>query len=529
MTKRLKKHLVLTLAVIMLLTMITACGQTTTPTATSAKPTTPAASSAASTETATPAASSAAAEPATPAPEVLKEVTLNIVFPGDPPPDQATVTAALEAATKDELNIKLNYTFIPWNDYATKATVMAVAGENIDILWTHPALLSQMFTSSSLAVLDESIAKFGPDLIKNIDKKYWPPVTIKGKIYGVPAAQLGTSGPQLPLTVRKDLRIKYGLPEIKTPKDFEAFLAAVVKNDPDLLPYATGPSNGAVLKGKWFADGGGGLPLGITIDMKENKVKAFYDYPDYMDQYVASREWLNKGYISKEVLSLKDFRAPFLEGKAASVIGDIFEFNFNSLKLAGAPGVELEFVRLGIGPGWWQGVTTWNFQSIVASSKNIDRAVMFLNWVQKDQKNYDLMTLGVEGKDYLIKDGMINLPEGVDPAKPPYAPYEWIWYQPKYIKDRSTYVKGFSDMYRKYDDVVDFVWKGQGFTFDSSTVKDKVAAMSSVSAEYANALGSGIIDPVKFVPEYVDKLKKAGVDDVKAEVQKQVDAWLIGK
>lgn len=459
----------------------------------------------------------------------LDEATLNIVYPGDPPPDQDTVTAALEEAMKGELNVKLNYTFIPWNDYQTKVTVMAVAGENIDMLWTHPAILSTMFMSNSLAPLDDAIAKFGPDITKNIDKKYFPPVTIKGKIYGVPAAQLGTSGPQYPMTVRKDLREKYGLPEIKTVEDFEAFLAAVRKNNPELTPLAVAPGNSIPIKGKWFAESGGGLPGGLNVDMKENKAKAFYDYPDYMDSFTKARDAYLKGYITKDVLSLKDFRAPFLEGKAAAVIGDIFEYNFNTMKLATAPGVELEFVRLGIGPGWWQGVTTWNFQSVVSASKNVDRCVMFLNWVQKDQKNYDLMTLGVEGKHYVVKDGMINLPDGVDPAKPPYAPYEWIWYQPMYIKDRSTYVKGFSDMYRKYDDVVDFVWEGQGFTFDNSPVKDKVAAIASIAAEYSNALLSGTIDPVKYVPEYIEKLKKAGIEDVKAEVQKQVDAWLASK
>jgi putative aldouronate transport system substrate-binding protein len=511
MTKNLKKLVVLLAMVMLVSSLFSGCGtdtQTTAPTTTAA------------------AAETKATEATTAA---LEEATLNIVYPGDPPPAQDAVTAALEEATKDELNVKLNYTFIPWNDYQTKVTVMAVAGENIDILWTHPAILSIMFMSNSLAPLDDAIAKFGPDLTKNIDKKYWPPVTIKGKIYGVPAAQLGTSGPQYPMTVRKDLRVKYGLPEIKTCEDFEAFLAAVKKNNPELIPLAVGLGNSIPMKSKWFSESGGGLPGGITIDMKENKAKTFYEFPDYMDNFNKARDAFNKGYISKDVLSLKDFRAPFLEGKAAAVIGDIFEFNFNSLKMANAPGVELEFVRLGIGPGWWQGVTTWNFQSVVSASKNIDRAVMFLNWVQKDQKNYDLMTLGVEGQHYVIKDGMINLPDGVDPAKPPYAPYEWIWYQPAYIKDRSTYVKGFSDIYRKYDDVVDFVWEGQGFTFDNSTVKDKVAAMASIAAEYQNALTSGTIDPAKYMTEYIEKLKKAGIEEVRAEVQKQVEAWLAAK
>ena len=84
-------------------------------------------------------------------------------------------------------------------------------------------------------------------------------------------------------------------------------------------------------------------------------------------------------------------------------------------------------------------------------------------------------------------------------------------------------------MYRNYDDVVNFVWEGQGFNFDNSLVKDKVAAMASIGAEYFFALYSGTIDPVKYVPEYIDKLKKAGIEEVKAELQKQLDVWLATK
>ena len=313
------------------------------------------------------------------------------------------------------------------------------------------------------------------------------------------------------------------MPEIKNYTDLETFFAAVKENDPGILPFASSPGSTVTGADIIYTRG---LPQGIVIDMKNDKAVLGIDMPGAMDGYKRVRDWYLKGYISKDVLSVKDFRAPFKAGKAAAVMGDIFEYNFNCQALATAPGVKLEFVRFLATPEAYQEVTTWNFQSVVASSKNIDRAVMFLNWVQKNQENYDLMTLGVEGKDYIIKDGQIALPDGIDPAKPPYSSYEWIWTNPKYIKDRSTYIKGFSDLYRAQDKDVTFKWKGMGFMFDSSPIKSVVATLGSIYGEINPALGSGTMEPEELVSTYREKMKKAGSDQAIAEVQKQLEAYL---
>ncbi|WP_370639147.1 DUF3502 domain-containing protein [Cohnella sp. REN36] len=34
------------------------------------------------------------------------------------------------------------------------------------------------------------------------------------------------------------------------------------------------------------------------------------------------------------------------------------------------------------------------------------------------------------------------------------------------------------------------------------------------------------MDPAKYIPQYLDKLKASGVDKIIAEKQKQFDAWL---
>ena len=68
-----------------------------------------------------------------------------------------------------------------------------------------------------------------------------------------------------------------------------------------------------------------------------------------------------------------------------------------------------------------------------------------------------------------------------------------------------------------------------GFSFDSENVKSEVSQVTSVITEYDSLLGTGTVDPDTMYQEFIDKLKSAGIDNLIAEVQTQVDTWLENK
>jgi hypothetical protein len=47
------------------------------------------------------------------------------------------------------------------------------------------------------------------------------------------------------------------------------------------------------------------------------------------------------------------------------------------------------------------------------SSNNTAMVLRFLEWVQLDRENYNLMMYGIEGEDYVLKDGKPEKPEGM--------------------------------------------------------------------------------------------------------------------
>ncbi len=64
-----------------------------------------------------------------------------------------------------------------------------------------------------------------------------------------------------------------------------------------------------------------------------------------------------------------------------------------------------------------------------------------------------------------------------------------------------------------------------GFTFDSSGVADEYSAVTNVIGQYLPGLITGSMDPAE-IPNFIDKLKAAGMDKIVEAKQQQLDQWL---
>jgi len=453
--------------------------------------------------------------------EALETVTLNIVYPGDPQPDQDRVTAELEKKlAEDGIPVKLNYQYIPWGDYFQKLPIMLSTGNQVDIMWTDPALLGTFVKSNSIAPLDEALAEHGSDIMAALDAKYWPPVTVNGKKYGVPAGALGTTKGYYTGTIRKDLREQYGLPEIKTLDDLLAFAEAVKKNNPEMLVFNEPPAafhRGEVLQSTNLD--------GIVFNYATMKAEAKYDRPDALEDARFMRMLYEKGYIDKDVMVGRDTRADFNAGKAAIGGGDVYEYNNYARNIA-VDGAEVEFVKILLTEEPYMQTTTWNFQSIAVTSKHVDRAMMFLNWIQQSEENYDMMTNGLKGVHFDIKDGAVVVPDGVDVKTIGYAPPEWMWQNPAFLKPKASDAPDFMSQLQAFDSETKLMSPIMGFNFDQTPVKTEIAALSTIENKYKYGIASGVLDPEQAIPQYRDELNKAGLPQVMEEFQKQVDAFL---
>lgn len=68
-----------------------------------------------------------------------------------------------------------------------------------------------------------------------------------------------------------------------------------------------------------------------------------------------------------------------------------------------------------------------------------------------------------------------------------------------------------------------------GFSFDNSKVADDIAACQAIFNEYKGIIHTGTGDVEANVAAMMDAMRDSGFDEIVAEVQAQLDAWMASK
>ena len=156
-----------------------------------------------------------------------------------------------------------------------------------------------------------------------------------------------------------------------------------------------------------------------------------------------------------------------------------------------------------------------------------EKAVKLLDLMLTNKDMVNLLMYGVEGLDYVVKDAandIIGYPEGIDVSS-----VGW---------NNETWLAGNGSLSHVWETDPPTIWKDYlafndsakasplyGFTYDSSNVKTEIAAISNVIDKYEAVICAGYTDPEKSVKQMVDELNAAGIENVMADAQKQVDSW----
>ncbi|QGQ99396.1 extracellular solute-binding protein [Paenibacillus psychroresistens] len=484
-------------------------------------------------ETAAPADTAAPAPADTPAPE-LKKVDLTLLVAGDQPPDQDAVLAEINKRTEKELNINLKVIYFPWADYQEKVKVMAAGGDNFDIYLDFFGNLPSAAARKQSIPLNDLIEKYGQDIKKVIPQSEFDGLSIDGKIQGIPAlyprASLGNS-----MAIRKDLREKYNIPEVTSLAIFEQYLDAIKKNEPSMIPFGVGSGRFGAQIGREIDDGkyiygwGSDAYPAYVVDVTSSPYKVMNSFES--DTYKKTMEWGRKayknGWFEKDVLTQKDDQGLFKSGKSAAAPADMFNINDLVPQLAkNVPGGIVEQVIFKKDMPLFNTGPTNNYSAISGTSKNPERAMMFLNWLLKDQANYDLYMYGIEGKHYTLKGDLIELPAGTDLANRPYNPTPWFIYNTKFHRALTTDTPQFSAALAFYKTAQVKDNPLFTFSFNADPVKTEYAQIQKVIEELAMPVLAGVLGTDADYQKLLVQVDKAGMKTVLAEAQKQIDEYL---
>jgi putative aldouronate transport system substrate-binding protein len=144
-----------------------------------------------------------------------------------------------------------------------------------------------------------------------------------------------------------------------------------------------------------------------------------------------------------------------------------------------------------------------------------------------DKEVVNLIQWGIEGEHYVFADeeiGLVTQPEGITAETNGYFMPLGLYGDARMIYFDN--VGNNPETNTAYTEAaLGNKTKGVGFAYDPSAMTNQIMAIQGVITEYQAALDTGTADIETTYPEFIQKLKDNGIDEVIADKQAQFDAW----
>ena len=158
-----------------------------------------------------------------------------------------------------------------------------------------------------------------------------------------------------------------------------------------------------------------------------------------------------------------------------------------------------------------------------------ERAMMVLNAIYTVPELYHLIVYGIEGEHYTVnEDGTITTKYNGDAtAEDDYGTSKWVMGTCLNSLVTQADIAGYYDRLKEEESTA-LINPFLNFMFDATNVAAQVAAVQAVDGEYLSRVKNGVDCENWEVAyeQYVKERKAAGVDEIVAEYQKQLDAYM---
>ncbi|MDF2921317.1 MAG: hypothetical protein K0R57_231 [Paenibacillaceae bacterium] len=482
-----------------------------------------------------PAASPGATAAASAKPE-LKEVKLKVygMTWGELKADNKLVMDEVNKLLKQKINATIEYTIDMSTDTDKKVPLMIASGEDYDGIQMNAAIFQSEVAKGGIREVGDLLKQYMPLRMKGATDYDLKDVTYDGKLYGIP----GGAPSFIPQgwIIRGDLREKYNIPEVKDLAGLKTYLSVLKEKEPSVIPFNSSAGDNITL-GQALIQKNGFISItgSLFYQFNADKVTAQFDYelPQFKEYLALTKEFTDKGYWSKNAYASKTLSLDgFKSGTSFLGTGHSVSANDTSIILKTTkPDWKVEFVR--IDNNYRDRPSRGMAFAIPKSAKNPERLMMALELFQNDPEINSLLEYGIKDVHYtLTADGAVKpTKQGTDSYPPDQFPLIWTSRNAELIKKVDGSIQNLTD-FQKKENIEKFsvVNKLAGFIIKKDAIAAEFAAVSEVATTFKPLINFGGFENVDaFLKEYSDKMKAAGAEKVKAEVQKQIDAFMAAK
>ena len=465
------------------------------------------------------------------------ELVLECISLGFDNPDTEMVEEAVNEITVPAVNVKVKIQFVTPQDQATKLSLMAAGGDKLDIVTCGLYPLTNMVSDRLLYPLNELLEERGQDIMGN--ERYTrvlPKMTVGEEIYAVPAAEDYSS--RWGIVYNADLVEEMGveMPEELTLETLEELAVKVKEYNPDMYLLAFDGSTEDAYKYAPFFE--------MLYPQYESPVDDFkygvydntqddltlvnpYKTQEYRDYLSLVRKWYDNGWTPQ------DAATSGISGSDYVLTGSALCFYANVSPLT--PGMLAGMYNFGLGISTYGDVKIGSpvrGLGIFANCERPDKAMDFLNYLYSHPDLGNLLFRGIEGVHYeKVSEHIIAYPEGKDASNVGYS-------------QLFTYMGDYGTLYQfeptteevleecRELDANGIFTETYGFTFDGTEMSTQISNISNVLQEFIPSFNYGLIPEEKIDSELArmnEALDAAGIEELIAEVQRQLDEWMAEK
>lgn len=461
-------------------------------------------------------------------------------------PDMEEVEDAINEIIFPKLNARVRFVQILYFNYNEQMTTRIASGEYFDLCYTSPTI-NYYYTNvkrKAFLAIDTLLEDYAPHIMAQVPEYAWKQATCPdGYIYGVVNQQI------IPRTDACLLNSYELFDEFLGKNGYDGYTYKNIYQyilDQNIHPYdlleeyvgwlkinnkglggkmgALDVCNSLQTRYHWDDLGTGMLVPGV-IDCDADALQVFNQFTteEFKADIQRAARMYNSGLIPKTIKT-GDYGTDMNNYDVPSLV----TWKPNDIR-TNTEGEEGGALRLG-DPYYYISYVLGTMTAISSTCKNPARVMKFLDLLWTDSSILNLLCFGIEGEHFEKTDSadgcQISLTENSG-----FSNYTMTWayssefldgvyYIDKYDENPYTQSKQINDTAKLHAAI--------GFSFDETPVSTQMAACKSVCSTYLTEFSTGQHgDKVMEIYEtFIGKLKAAGMDEIVAEKQRQLDAWL---
>lgn len=453
----------------------------------------------------------------------------------------------LNEVLTEKVNAELKLHYVEWADWQTQYNTQLLSGDSsIDIITTATDWLygwENAQKGAFMSLSEDMLKTYAPKTYEQVSEDGdWDICKLDGEIQFIPEDNF-TQYTNHGFFYRGDWAAEAGLPDgtVSTWEDLTTYFKYVAENKEDVIPWDAGKNSLPMIMSyitshtdyrTLFGCNVGNYEFWTTSASDTYTVSApIMEDDSVYDAAECMKEWNEIGVWREDVMNYDgDSRAEMLAGTcgADQHHSETYYTTVKPQMDEQQPGSDVKMYYFGQENNNVSApMKTHGAAAISANSEHPERALMVYDLLRNDDECYRYINYGIEGEDYIVTDeGKLAYPEGFDSSTQALDANFWCGRNDDLELEKDAWWDGKNQMIEDLNSVA-YEYQFENLIIDKNSIEAQQAAMAQVLSEYLPQLAWGKYeDPKAAVDEMREKLLAAGYEDVKASIQKDMDAFV---